>query len=100
MNIYHVSDIQAAFAMLLDTVNFGPYRLDSVATTRRGGMGRGQINIELFVKLRIADDSVSSSDLAQNLLAVETNIKRSCFEFYTRSAVLVTPKAVIMATGA
>ena len=97
---YQVSDIEAAFQMLLETVQFGVYTFADCKAQRKNGVTKGNVRADLFVRIRVADPSIPSNTLAENMAAVESNLKRACFDFFARSGVLVTPKVVVIAAGA
>ena len=75
--------------MILGTVQYGNYAyLGSNVSMRGQSSGKLTVN---FVPMAGAE----RESLANDLLQIKANLKRLCFEFYSKSAVLLTPYAVI-----
>ena len=81
--------IQNAFDMILGTVQYGNYMYLGSSVSMRG-QSSGKLTISLNPMAGADRDA-----LANDLLQIKANLKRLCFEFYSKSAVLLTPYAVI-----
>lgn len=81
--------IQSAFDMILGTVQYGTYAYLGSNVSMRG-QSSGKLTVSLNPMTGAERDA-----LANDLLQIKANLKRLCFEFYSKSAVLLTPYAVV-----